>query len=211
MSSFVDLPVTGQLPGLRFVQEFNTHATEMRALLAAAGVAPDPAKSDQLATAIKGLIGNKADKATTLTGYGIAVAGKAESEAGTDNTMPMTPLRTAQALQKSGIGGDAVSVSDCNAATGSGIYQAPAGASNAPASGSVVLIHTRQSANAATQLAISAAATYFRVMTGSAWSAWVEVTSKNALDTAIATRARVATVSTAAPSGGADGDVWYQV
>lgn len=37
-------------------------------------------------------------KPTTLTGYGISLPTQAEAEAGTDNTLPMPPLRVAQAI-----------------------------------------------------------------------------------------------------------------
>jgi hypothetical protein len=42
----------------------------------------------------------KADKATTLAGYGINVASQAEAEAGTDAAKPMTALRVFQAIAK---------------------------------------------------------------------------------------------------------------
>ena len=42
----------------------------------------------------------KADKATTLDGYGIAKATDAEAEAGTDNSKAVTPLRVFQAIAK---------------------------------------------------------------------------------------------------------------
>ena len=43
---------------------------------------------------------DKADKATTLEGYGVGIATQAEAEAGTNNTKPMTPLRVAQVVAK---------------------------------------------------------------------------------------------------------------
>ncbi|WP_433589600.1 phage tail-collar fiber domain-containing protein [Pseudomonas koreensis] len=44
--------------------------------------------------------GNKADKAITLAGYGIAAASQVEAEAGAENTKPMTALRVAQSFTK---------------------------------------------------------------------------------------------------------------
>lgn len=46
---------------------------------------------------------DKADKATTLEGYGVGIATQVEAEAGTNNTKPMTPLRVAQAVAKSAL------------------------------------------------------------------------------------------------------------
>ena len=43
---------------------------------------------------------SKADKATTLAGYGIAAASQTEAEAGSENTKPMTALRVAQSFAK---------------------------------------------------------------------------------------------------------------
>lgn len=43
---------------------------------------------------------DKADKATTLGGYGIPIASKPEAEAGADNAKPMTALRVFQAIAK---------------------------------------------------------------------------------------------------------------
>lgn len=43
---------------------------------------------------------NKADKATTLAGYTIAIASQVDAEGGTDNALPMTPLRVFQAIAK---------------------------------------------------------------------------------------------------------------
>lgn len=44
--------------------------------------------------------GNKADKSTTLAGYGIAAASQAEAETGAENAKPMTALRVAQSFAK---------------------------------------------------------------------------------------------------------------
>ncbi|WP_258306552.1 phage tail protein [Pseudomonas prosekii] len=44
--------------------------------------------------------GNKADKATTLGGYGIPIATLEDAETGTNNTKPMTVLRVWQAIAK---------------------------------------------------------------------------------------------------------------
>ena len=89
MSLFDGLPVTGQVSGLRVVQEINAQDAEARAILAAAGITPDAAKADQLLAAIKQISwGNQTDP----------LPSKAEAEAGVENTKRMTPLRVAQAI-----------------------------------------------------------------------------------------------------------------
>lgn len=42
----------------------------------------------------------KADKANTLVGYGILLPNQIQAEDGSDNTLPMTPLRVSQAIKK---------------------------------------------------------------------------------------------------------------
>ena len=52
------------------------------------------------ATTVTNALAQKANKATTLTGYGIVLAGQTEAEGGTENTKPVTALRVFQAIAK---------------------------------------------------------------------------------------------------------------
>lgn len=52
------------------------------------------------ATTMLNALAQKADKATTLGGYGIVVPTQPQAEAGVDNSLPMTPLRVLQAFNK---------------------------------------------------------------------------------------------------------------
>lgn len=52
------------------------------------------------ATTMINALAQKADKATTLGAYGIVVPTQLQAEAGTDNALPMTPLRVLQAFNK---------------------------------------------------------------------------------------------------------------
>lgn len=59
-------------------------------------VGSDPAYAQTVNSKLDG----KADKATTLAGYGIALPTQPEAEAGTENTKPSTSLRVAQYVTK---------------------------------------------------------------------------------------------------------------
>lgn len=52
------------------------------------------------ATTVTNALANKANKATSLTGYGIALPSQLVAEGGTDNALPMTSLRVLQAFTK---------------------------------------------------------------------------------------------------------------
>jgi hypothetical protein len=58
----------------------------------------DPHPQYMTAPEVASAISGKADKATTLEGYGIALPSKLEAELGEDEVKPMTPLRVMQAI-----------------------------------------------------------------------------------------------------------------
>lgn len=55
---------------------------------------------DALFSIVDTAISGKANSATTLGGYGIVLPTQLQAEAGTDNVLPMTPLRVFQAIAK---------------------------------------------------------------------------------------------------------------
>lgn len=124
---FVDENAVSGQPGSLIPSEWGNSVTlELINVFLAAGIAPDEFKTDQLATAIAAIVHPKADRATTLGGYGIvdaytrtdinyfldrkadsatslsgyriAIATQLEAEEGSENTKPTTALRVFQAI-----------------------------------------------------------------------------------------------------------------
>ncbi|EEG10312.1 hypothetical protein [Pseudogulbenkiania ferrooxidans] len=87
--------VAATTPGAEW---FDAVQEELANLVEGFGSALDPTKRDQIKTLILAALANKADKATTLAGYAIAIASQAQAEAGTSDSVPMTPLKVAQAI-----------------------------------------------------------------------------------------------------------------
>lgn len=147
---------------------------------------------------------------TTKTQVGLGsvenypVASEAEAKAGASNRY-MTPERTLQVLAGFGVGGEATVLSNLNATdTKPGTYRfdstttgtKPAGMT----AGSVIVLGT-DGADVSSQIAVAEAAKKMavRFYAASAWSGWYPI------------HIGTVTVSTSAPSGGVDGDIWYQV
>lgn len=126
---------------------------------------------------------NGATGAVVLGGMSaLEVASQAEAEAGTSNTVGMTPLRVAQALTALGavparLGDAALSVADYNSATTNGFYKAASGATNEPAAINALILVDADDTNNLIQIAMDKAsdAIYMRRRAAGTFGSWLRV------------------------------------